>query len=126
MQGLYTLTGVDLMEGREFACPVARCAHPMDIHNAASSRQTLTRLEKPAYVPHTALIPQYVTNLIAAGRCISADREALASLRVQGTLMSVGEGAGILGALACQNNCKAYEISEEQLKCELNKRNLVL
>ena len=126
IQGLYTLTSGDLVEGREFACPVARCAHPMDIHNAASSRQTLTRLEKPAYVPHTALIPQHVTNLIAAGRCISADREALASLRVQGTLMSVGEGAGILGALACKNNCKVYEVSEEQIKYELNKRNLVL
>lgn len=126
IQGLYTLTGSDLMDGREFSCPVARCAHPMDVHNADSSQQTLMRLEKPAYVPHDALIPQHVSNLIAAGRCISADREALASLRVQGTLMSVGEGAGILGALACKNNCKVYEVSEEQIKYELNKRNLVL
>lgn len=96
--GQYTLTGKDLLEGKTFPCPVARCAHPMDVHKAASSQQTLTRLERPAYVPHTALLPQGVDNLIAAGRCISADREAYASLRVQGTLMSIGAAAGIMAA----------------------------
>lgn len=96
--GQYTLTGRDLLEGKEFACPVARCAHPMDIHKSDSSRQTLRKLEKPAYIPHTALLPQAMHNLIAAGRCISADREAYAALRVQGTLMSVGSAAGIMAA----------------------------
>ena len=126
IQGMYTLTGADLLEGRTFSCPVARCAHPMDIHNAASARQTLVRLEKAAYVPHTALIPRKVTNLIAAGRCISADREAVASLRVQGTLMSIGEGAGILGALTCQEGCAVAQIPEEKLACRLQERGLVL
>lgn len=126
IQGLYTLTGEDLTEGREFACPVARCAHPMDIHNAASSRQTLIRLEKPAFVPHTALIPQNVTNLIAAGRCISADREAFASLRVQGTLMSVGEGAGIMAALCCRLGCQVAELPQDLLSRALRERGLVL
>lgn len=119
--GQYTLTGTDLREGREFACPVARCAHPMDIHNAASSRQTLMRLERAACVPHTALIPRDITNLIAAGRCISADREALASLRVQGTLMSIGEAAGALGALRCQRNCDVSDVAAEELLQELEK-----
>jgi hypothetical protein len=98
----------------------------MDIHNAASSGQNLVRLEKPAYVPHTALIPKHTTNLIAAGRCVSADREALASLRVQGTLMSIGESAGIMGALAEKRDCSVLEIPEADLLCELKKRELVL
>ena len=126
IRGLYTLTGTNLLEGKEFPCPVARCAHPMDIHKAASSKQTLIRLEKPAYVPHTALIPQNITNLIAAGRCISANREALASLRVQGTLMSIGEGAGILAALACREDCAVSDVPEESLRQELQARQLVL
>ena len=126
IQGLYTLTGADLLEGRQFDCPVARCAHPMDIHNAASSRQVLVRLQEASYVPHTALIPQGVSNLIAAGRCISADRDALASLRVQGTLMSIGEGAGILAALTCQENCSTAQIPVEKLREELGRRDLVI
>ena len=125
IRGIETVTGKDLAEGRAFSCPVARCAHPMDMHNAASSRQTLVKLEKPAYVPHTALIPRHVTNLVAAGRCISADRDALASLRVQGTLMSIGEGAGILGALACAENCPVSMVPEEKLRQVLQDRGLV-
>ena len=116
--GRYTLTGEDLLTGKTFPCPVARCAHPMDVHKAASSQQTLTKLEGPAYVPHTALLPQGVDNLIAAGRCISADRGAYASLRVQGTLMSIGAAAGILAA---------HDFPEpEKLKILLDKANLVL
>ncbi len=126
IQGLYTLTGDDLRQGKEFACPVARCAHPMDIHKAASTQQTLVRLEHAACVPHTAMIPAGVSNLLAAGRCISADREANASLRVQGTLMSVGEGAGVLAALACRAGCAAPDVPEEMLSRELLKRQLVL
>jgi hypothetical protein len=126
IRGRYTLTGADLREGKAFACPVARCAHPMDIHKAASSRQTLERLEQAACVPHEALIPQNVTNVIAAGRCISADREALASLRVQGTLMSIGESAGVLGALACRNGCAVADVPAQQLRGELELRGLVL
>ena len=126
IRSIYTVTGADLVNGRVFSCPVARCAHPMDIHNAASSRQTLVRLEKPAYVPHTALIPQGVDNLIAAGRCIGADREALASIRVQGTLMSIGEAAGILGALACKNDCAVCRIPEEKIQNVLQTRKLVM
>jgi len=126
IRGLYTLTGTDLLEGREFSCPVARCAHPMDIHKAASSQQTLERLERAAYVPHTALIPRGIANLLAAGRCISADREALASLRVQGTLMSIGESAGIMAALSCQENCTVDRLPEERLRQLLTARKLVL
>lgn len=126
IQGVYTLTGDDLRQGRTFACPVGRCTHPMDIHKAASSQQTLVRLQTAAEIPHTSLIPAGSKNLIAAGRCISADREALASLRVQGTLMSVGEGAGILAALVCRGNCGAAEVDESLLSEELKKRELVL
>ena len=126
IQGVYTLTGDDLRQGRTFACPVGRCTHPMDIHKAASSQQTLVRLQTAAEIPHTSLIPIGAKNLIAAGRCISADREALASLRVQGTLMSVGEGAGILAALVCRGNCGAAEVDKSLLFEELKKRELVL
>jgi len=126
IRGLYTLTGEDLTSGRKFPCPVARCSHPMDIHKAASSQQTLVKLSQPAWIPHTALLPRSVKNLIAAGRCISADREAFASLRVQGTLMSVGEGAGIMAALTCAKCCPVQEVPEELLAQELKKRQLVL
>jgi hypothetical protein len=124
--GLYTLTGDDLQQNRHFACPVGKCTHPMDIHKADSSQQTLVRLNHAPEIPHTAMIPQGPRNLIAAGRCISADRAAFASLRVQGTLMSIGESAGILAALACHEKCSVADVPEEILFQELLNRQLIL
>lgn len=124
--GSYTLTGDDLRQCRRFACPVGKCTHPMDIHRAESSRQTLERLPHAPEIPHTAMLPRHTRNLIAAGRCISADREAFASLRVQGTLMSLGEAAGILAALACRVGCGAADVPEDLLRQELQNRRLVL
>lgn len=124
--GEYTLTGQDLLEGKEFACPVARCTHPMDIHKASSSQQTLIRLDRPAYIPHRALIPRKISNLLAAGRCISADREAYASLRVQGTLMSVGTAAGMMAAMSCRSHVSVAMLPESGLKRALDGTELVL
>lgn len=123
--GMGTLTGDDMRQGREYECIVAKCAHPMDIHKANSSAQTLAHLESAAGIPHTTMIPRRITNLLAAGRCISADREALASLRVQGTLMSVGEAAGVLAALVCRNGSSAAEVDGTLLREELKKRELI-
>lgn len=38
-------------------------------------------------------------NLLCTGRCVSAEREAYASLRVQATLMAPGQAAGVAAAL---------------------------
>ena len=123
IQGLGTACGAEMLAGTEYECPVARCAHPMDIHSATSSAQTLTRLKGKAYVPHTALIPQGVENLLAAGRCISADRTAYATLRVQATLMCIGEAAGVMAAHCCRGGAATDGAA---LKKEIQKRNIVL
>ena len=88
------MTGEDLLSGRIPDCPVAACAHPVDIHARAGAGQTLIRLKSPGYIPYASLVAEGFPNLIAAGRCISADPEAFASARVQGTCMTVGEAAG--------------------------------
>ena len=114
IEGMELVTGQMLMAGEKCICPVARCAHPMDIHDAKSSEQTLRQLQHAAYVPFTALIPQTISNLLAAGRCICADRDAYASIRVQATLMSIGEAAGIMAALHCQTGDPVQDVYKRQ------------
>lgn len=126
IEGVGTACGVEMLAGTEYDCPVARCAHPMDIHSATSSAQTLTRLEGKAYVPHTALIPKNVSNLIASGRCISADQGAYATLRVQATLMSIGEAAGLMAKLCCDTNSAVQDIDAKKLKAEIDQRGFVM
>ena len=102
------IRGVGMARGEDFLAgvvpphPVAYCAHPMDMHRPGSSEQQLISLERPGCVLHDALIPLGVDNLLAAGRCICADAQAYASLRVQATLMAIGEASGSSAASACR------------------------
>ena len=60
--------------------------------------------------PFHTLYGADVKNLIAAGRCISADRASYASIRVQATVMAIGEAAGIAAAL-CDKTTAAKDVS---------------
>ncbi|MCI8887511.1 MAG: FAD-dependent oxidoreductase [Hungatella sp.] len=120
--GLETVTGQDLISGRTYPCPVACCAHPMDMHRPNDSGQTLIPLPHPAYVPHKALIPRKVNNVAAAGRCISADEKAYASLRVQATMMSMGEAAGLMARQFCEGERAMDRLSESKLSERFLKR----
>lgn len=124
------IEGMGMASGETFTvrpeCPVARCAHPMDMHKAGSAAQTLIRLDEPGYVPHTALIPKKIGNLLAAGRCICADAAAFASLRVQATLMAIGEAAGLMAAMHCESGVPVQQTNATVLKNQLERRGSVL
>ena len=55
-------------------------------------------------------------NLLVAGRCISADAEAFAALRVQAPCMELGQAAGIAAALCRRaGNLPVTELDPGQL-----------
>ena len=114
--GMETVTGEDLLAGKIPACPVAHCAHPMDMHSPQSSGQTLVSLNQDAYVPHGALIPCNRGNLLTAGRCVSADQSAYASIRVQGTCMCLGQAAGVMAAQALRTRRDLRELPAETMR----------
>lgn len=118
--------GEEMISGVTYPCPVARCAHPMDIHSAKSSAQSLTYVEKPYYVPHGALIPQGSQNLLVAGRCLCADQGAYASLRVQATLMSIGECAGLMAQQCCEDQVPVSQLDVAKLAAKIAERGCVL
>lgn len=99
IKGVYTMTGDDLINARAFDDGVALCAHPVDIHSTKGGSQICRRLEKPAPVPYRIMLTPNVKNLLCPSRCASAEREAYASLRVQATLMALGQAAGVAAAL---------------------------
>lgn len=123
--GVETVTVENMLAGREYPCPVARCAHPIDRHCVQTSDQTLRYFDSVAYIPHTALIPRGVSNLLAAGRCICADAEAFASLRVQATLMAVGEAAGVMAAQFCGQGGSVAELDPALLRRMIAQRGTI-
>ena len=100
IHGLHVITGEEYVNGVRYPDSVSRGAHPIDIHSPAGATQSVTFLKQAAYVPYRALVAGGFPNLLVAGRCISADRQAFASLRVQASCMGMGQAAGIAAAQA--------------------------
>ena len=98
--GAHTITADEYVNAFRYPDSVSRGAHPIDIHVAHGASQNITFLKTPAYVPYRALYAPGFGNLLVAGRCLSADKTAFASLRVQASCMGTGQAAGVAAAMA--------------------------
>lgn len=124
--GLHTITGEEYLNAVEYPDSISRGAHPIDIHSTQVYKQEVQFLEKPAYVPYRALIPVGYPNLLAAGRCLSADRTAFASLRVQASAMGVGQAAGVSAAMCALNGVDVQNVDVELLRNKLREMGAVI
>ncbi len=112
IMGEYLLSGQDVAEGRRFADEVALGGFPVDIHLPTSAGIETVNLGGSGFygIPYRCLITKGASNLLVAGKCLSAGFEAQASARVQATSMAVGEAAGIAAALANSSGKSPVEI----------------
>ena len=78
---------------------------------------------KPYDISYRTLIPQTVSNLLAAGRCHSASSEASASSRVTATAMALGEAAGTAAALAMKSKTEVGTFDGVKVREALSKQN---
>lgn len=93
--GDYVITGDDLASSRRFDDEVALAGWPMEKReNARGPKFRYFDQPLPPGIPARCLFRTDAPGLFFAGRCLSADHEALASLRVMGTCMATGEAAG--------------------------------
>lgn len=126
IKGVHVLSKDDFLAGKEYPCAVAHSAHPMDIHCANNDNQTLIYLDNNGFIPYETMVSYSLDNVIAAGRCISSEREPYASFRVQATLMCIGESAGIAASLACDSGKPVYDLDLRLLKELIDSRGCVL
>ena len=71
------------------------------------------------------MIPRGFDNLLAAGRCVSADAAAYASLRVQATVMALGESAGVMAAEHIAGGLPMAELDPAALRAKLRARRII-
>lgn len=103
--GEHTLTGAEVIAGARFADAIAQCAWPQEYHvDGRSTRYEFLPPGVTYQVPFRSLRPNGVANLVVAGRCISADHDALASVRVMAPCLAMGQAAGVAAALACRGS----------------------
>lgn len=99
IMGKYVLTNEDVLEGRTFSDAVVKSSYPIDIHDANGVGSVIKKPKTGVfYIPYRATVTDEVSNLILAGRCISAEPEAHAASRVMITCIRLGEAAGLAAA----------------------------
>lgn len=108
--GVHTVTAEEYVSGMKYPDSISRGAHPIDVHSSKGNDQELIRLKQAAFVPYRALITEDFPNLLVAGRCLSADRKAMASLRVQASCMGLGQAAGVAAAQSLEEGKAVQDI----------------
>jgi hypothetical protein len=70
-------------------------------------------------LPYRALVPHTLDGLLVSGRCISADYQAMAAMRVMGPCMAVGEAAGTAAAMAAKGGVEPRRVDVAALRSAL-------
>ena len=115
IKGVHTMTAEEYMSGYRYSDSISRGAHPIDIHATKGNQQSIYFLEQAAYVPYRALIAEDFPNILVAGRSISADRKAFASMRVQASCMGTGQAAGVAASMCAKGGCGVKDVDIEAL-----------
>ena len=119
IKGVHTMTAEEYISGYRYEDSISRGAHPIDIHATKGNKQSIHFLEQAAYVPYRAMVAEDYPNLLVAGRAISADRKAFASMRVQASCMGTGQAAGVAAAMCAAAGCDVLSVDTEVLIAKL-------
>lgn len=126
IKGVHIITAEEYLNAYKYSDSISRCSHPIDIHSTTSGKQGCNFLKEAAYVPYRSLIAEDFPNLVVAGRSLSAEKEAFASLRVQASCMGMGQAAGEAVAIALKAGKSVLDIDTNVLVDRLKALGAVL
>ncbi len=123
--GDYVLTVLDYQNRASFPDEIGRNCYYIDVHMTPEEAAACPDADKAQAryapgeshgIPYRCLVPQNRTNLLVAGRCISADRRLQASVRVMPTCLVTGQAAGTAAVLALRGDGNAHHVDTEALR----------
>lgn len=136
VHGMVRCDAKDAFDLHKYPDGVARASWEIDLHEAERPQGKMFAyqgvemdMESPEYRPrqertengdwfdirYGCLVAKDVGNLLMAGRCISADVVAHASLRIQQTCMAMGQAAGTAAALSLRAGVTPDRLDTVQL-----------
>src|SRR6185369_9044773 len=93
----------DQPRARWFPDSIGTGFYMVDIHPCGANERGRMMMPKPFQVPMSALIPQKVTNLLAAGKNIGVTHLTNGAFRLHPIEWSVGEAAAVIASLTLQH-----------------------
>lgn len=118
----YTLKNEDVAGAKKFETAIARSSWPIELHLGAQGVKVVNLDEKYYQIPYECLLPKGLKNLFVAGRCISAEHEALASCRVVAQCFEEGFAAGIAASIMIKDEKDSRGISIEKLQNRMKEK----
>ena len=122
LEGMYRVTGEDLARATKFPDGIVCCDNPIDDVMRASVEMTHdAAVEEGAFytIPFRSLVPKEIGNLMFAGRIISADPVAFASVRGMPQCMAMGQATGTAAAIALRDGLTVQEVDTGEVVAAL-------
>lgn len=120
VEGVKKLGNGDVIRGTKFADGIARSPWPIELHSGSKPRVEWL-LDDVYEIPFGCFVPQRGENLLVAGRCLSAEHEAVASARVTAQCFSYGHAIGHAASIAVRDRVAVRDISGQGLRDVLNR-----
>lgn len=129
--GQFVVRMWDLARDRKYADTITQCLAPQDSHGPlVHDMLFLTTLSGPtrlfnARIPYRALLPDGISELLVTGLGISADRDAIAVMRMQPDLQNEGYAAGYAAAMAVKLGVGVADIPIRTLQNHLVEKQIL-
>lgn len=120
VDGVSRLANGDILAGRKFADGIARSPWPIELHSGSKPRVEWL-LDDVYEIPYGCFVPSRGENLLVAGRCLSAEHEAVASARVTAQCFGYGHAIGHAATLALREGMAPRAIDGRDLRLVLNR-----
>jgi hypothetical protein len=118
-RGTALLSNQDVVKGTKSADGIARSPWPIELHAGAKPRVEWL-LDDYYEVPYGCFVPQRGEGLLFAGRCLSAQHEAVASARVTAQCFSYGHAIGHAAAMCAAAACEPRELKGADVRARVN------
>ena len=112
--GDYTMKLDDFIRRASFEDEIGRYNYKVDIHESKPTLEDHEKFKETFHtlwyypgesygIPYRALIPKKLSNVLVAGRCISADRPMQSSVRIMACCFITGQAIGMAGSMTADS-----------------------
>ena len=134
----YALTEEDLLVGKDFPDVVALAGRHFDLSTPTVKPDGSIQLTQPFHeknlsvkggitrIPYRCMVPKGTENIVAAGRCIAAQGQALGPVRIISTCYATGQAAGTAVSLAIEKRCRCIDVDVNSLKASLRRQGALI
>lgn len=127
VEGRYTLTPEDALEGRVPDDSIALCGYPVDIHDPIDGVAEFQPIGEGRFgVSFGSLVPIGMKNLLVSGRAISASDVAYGSVRVMGTCLAIGEACAHAVVIARKTNIDVCDVDGRTVRDSLERAGVMI